>query len=272
MESELTRSLLAAVPIPVVLIGPDERIAGISGAAAALLGDGLIGRHYIMAMRQPALLEVIEATLRFRQAGTVRLVVTGPAREQTFRVTVTPVTGDGRGGILAAFEDITELEQAGQMRRDFVANVSHELRTPLTALLGFIETLKGAARDDPAARERFLNIMEREAERMNRLVRDLLSLSRVEAEERVRPTTRIDIVALIGQTAAALRQMTDGAAVSLTITGETGPVIIAADADRLLAELSVKLNAAAPDETTEAQDADPPTGHPPDTAAGVPRP
>ena len=97
MESELTRSLLAAVPIPVVLIGPDERIAGISGAASALLGDGLIGRHYIMAMRQPALLDAIETTLRFRQAGTVRLVVTGPAREQTFRVTVTPVTGDGRG-------------------------------------------------------------------------------------------------------------------------------------------------------------------------------
>jgi two-component system phosphate regulon sensor histidine kinase PhoR len=233
MNSELTRSLLAAVPIPVVLIGPDERIAGISGAAAVLLGEGMIGRHYIMAMRQPALLDVIEATLRFRQPGTARLVVTGPAREQTYRVTVSPVMGEGRGGVLAAFEDITDMEQAGQIRRDFVANVSHELRTPLTALLGFIETLKGAARDDPAARDRFLNIMEREAERMNRLVRDLLSLSRVEAEERMRPTERIDIVALIGQTAAALRQLTEGAGVSLAITGETGPAIIAADADQM---------------------------------------
>ncbi|MEY3307302.1 MAG: hypothetical protein RLZZ413_1340 [Pseudomonadota bacterium] len=233
MDSELTRSLLAAVPIPVVLIGTDERIAGISGAAAVLLGEGLIGRHYIMAMRQPALLDVIEATLRFRQPGTARMVVTGPAREQTYRVTVSPVTGEGRDGVLAAFEDITDMEQAGQIRRDFVANVSHELRTPLTALLGFIETLKGAAREDPVARDRFLNIMEREAERMNRLVRDLLSLSRVEAEERMRPTERIDIVALIGQTAAALRQMTEAAEVSLEILGETGPVIIAADADQM---------------------------------------
>jgi two-component system, OmpR family, phosphate regulon sensor histidine kinase PhoR len=122
---------------------------------------------------------------------------------------------------------------AAAIRRDFVANVSHELRTPLTALLGFIETLKGAARDDPAARERFLNIMEREAERMNRLVQDLLSLSRVEAEERVRPTERVDIVAHLGSAVAALRPMAEGAGVALQVTGEAGPLMIAADADQM---------------------------------------
>ncbi len=78
----------------------------------------------------------------------------------------------GRLGILVSFEDITPMEQAGQMRRDFVANVSHELRTPLTALLGFIETLQGPARNDPKAQERFLGIMGAEAGRMNRLVSD----------------------------------------------------------------------------------------------------
>ncbi len=104
---------------------------------------------------------------------------------------------------------------------------------PLTALLGFIETLKGAARDDPAARDRFLSIMAREAERMNRLVRDLLSLSRVEAEERVRPTARIDIVANIHAAVAALRQLSDSAGVTVAVEGEPGPVIVAADADQM---------------------------------------
>jgi two-component system phosphate regulon sensor histidine kinase PhoR len=228
VDSGLTAAILAGVPIPLVLIGPDERIAGVNAAGAALIGEGQVGRHYLMAMRQPALMEVIEAARR-GQVAQARLVLTGQAREQTFRVTASPVGA----GVLAAFEDITDLEHAWQMRRDFVANVSHELRTPLTALLGFIETLKGAARDDPAARARFLAIMERETLRMNRLVQDLLSLSRVEAEERVRPTTPVDLVALIGQTAAALRGMTEAARVRLEITGQPGPVMVAADADQM---------------------------------------
>ncbi len=233
MDSQFTRSLIAGLPIPVVLIGKDERIAAVSAAAAVMFGEAIVGRHYIIAMRQPQLLDAIEATLRFRQAGQARMVVTGPSREQTFKVTVTPVEGEARVGVLATFEDITELEQAGEIRRDFVANVSHELRTPLTALLGFIETLKGAAREDPAARERFLNIMEREAERMNRLVRDLLSLSRVEAEERVRPTERIDIVGHLGSAVAALRQLAETAGVVVEIAGEPGPIIVAADPDQM---------------------------------------
>jgi two-component system phosphate regulon sensor histidine kinase PhoR len=233
LETQLIRTLLAGIPIPVVLIGQDERISALSKAAAGLFGEAILGRHYIIAMRQPQLLDAIEATLRFRQPGQARLVVTGPAQEQTFRVTVTPVLGEGKAGVLAAFEDITEMEQAGQIRRDFVANVSHELRTPLTALLGFIETLKGAAREDPAARERFLNIMEREAERMNRLVQDLLSLSRVEAEERVRPTERIDIVGHLSLAVAALRQLSESAGVRVEVVGAAGPVIVAADADQM---------------------------------------
>lgn len=233
MESHYTRSLLAGVPMPLVLIGRDERIAVANTAAVGLFGDGIIGRHYILAMRQPGLMQAIEATLRDGQAGSARYVATSPARESTYRVTVSPVAGEDEAGVLAAFEDITEIEQAGQIRRDFVANVSHELRTPLTALLGFIETLKGAARDDPAARERFLSIMEREAERMNRLVQDLLSLSRVEAEERVRPTERIDIVAHLALAVAALRQVADSAGVRIEMTGDPGPLIIAADPDQM---------------------------------------
>ena len=233
MESQLTTSLMAGVPIPLVLIGADERIVAANSAAVALFGPGIEGRHYALAMRQPGPLDAIEGTLRHGQPGQARHVITGPAREITYRVTVSPVPGGPRTGALCAFEDITEIEQAGQIRRDFVANVSHELRTPLTALLGFIETLKGAARDDAVARGRFLTIMEREAERMNRLVQDLLSLSRVEAEERVRPTEKIDIVAHLALSIAALRQVADSAGVRIAVTGEPGPLVVAADADQV---------------------------------------
>jgi len=119
------------------------------------------------------------------------------------------------------------------MRRDFVANVSHELRTPLTALLGFIETLRNAAQDDPAARDRFLAIMEREAGRMNRLIRDLLHLSRVEAQERVRPTERVDLAAVIASAVAALRPQADGLGVRIAVDAGKGPWVVTADPDQM---------------------------------------
>ena len=233
MESQLVMSVLEGMPWPALLIDRAERIVAANALAKVLLGSGIEGRHYILTLRQPGLLDAIEGTLRHRQPGQARHVITGPSREITYRVQISPVTGEGQDGALCVFEDITDLEQTNQIRRDFVANVSHELRTPLTALLGFIETLRGAARDDPTARERFLGIMEREAGRMNRLVRDLLHLSRVEGEERVRPTEIVDVAALITMAVTALKPMADAAQVSVRITGETGAIKLPADADQL---------------------------------------
>ena len=237
MNSELLKSVLAGVPLPLVLIARDERIMAANGAATALYGAGIEGRHYVTVMRQPTLLDAIEGTLRHRQPSRTRLTVSGTGRETTWRVTTTPVSGEDAEGVLVSFEDTTDLEHAGQMRRDFVANVSHELRTPLTALLGFIETLKGAARDDAPARDRFLGIMEREAGRMSRLVSDLLSLSRVEAEERVRPSERIDILALLASSVTALRPMAAAAGVTIEVTGEAArpgaAIPVQADPDQM---------------------------------------
>ncbi|QYK40761.1 MAG: two-component sensor histidine kinase [Paracoccaceae bacterium] len=233
MDSQLTAALLEGVPLPLVIIGRDERIVAANAPARDLFGPGTVGRHYILAMRQPTLLDVIEGTLRHGQRGEARMVMTGPSAETTWAVTVSPVTGEGRAGVLCAFRDITEAVQIGQMRRDFVANVSHELRTPLTALLGFIETLRGAARDDPAARDRFLGIMEREAGRMNRLVRDLLSLSRVEAEERVRPSERVDVAAIAASVVTTLRPMADSMGLTLHLTGAAEPAMVMADPDQI---------------------------------------
>jgi two-component system, OmpR family, phosphate regulon sensor histidine kinase PhoR len=233
MQSELVKSILRGLPQPLVLLGADGRIVAANAAATELLGPAIEGRHYITVLRQPALLDAIEGTLRHRQPAHARYLVSGTARESVWKVLAAPVEGEGDAGVLVSFLDTTDMEQAGQMRRDFVANVSHELRTPLTALLGFIETLKGAAREDAAARDRFLSIMEREAERMNRLVRDLLSLSRVEAEERVRPTERVDLAGLIGACVTALRPMADEAGVALEVSGADQPVSVPGDPDQL---------------------------------------
>ena len=146
-----------------------------------------------------------------------------------------PGPGPGPGARLALviFHDSTQIENLGRMRRDFVANVSHELKTPLTAVLGFIETLRTSARDDPAARERFLTIMEREAQRMNRLVSDLLSLSRVEDEERVRPRSRIDLAPLVRRTLSTLKAVIENSGARIELQGLDGPVVVPGDDDQL---------------------------------------
>ncbi len=233
MRSDFPQALLAAIPLPTLFVSHDDRVGAMNDRAQALLGAGGVGRHYITVLRQPALLDCVEEALRLRQQRRIRYLTTDMGREAAYDVTASPVEGLYGSGVLVCFEDVTEREQAGQIRRDFVANVSHELKTPLTALLGFIETLRGPARDDPAARARFLEIMAREAERMNRLVSDLLSLSRVESEERVRPAARIDAVALVNSCVHTLRPMARAAGVKLSVTGHEAPVMVAGDADQL---------------------------------------
>jgi two-component system phosphate regulon sensor histidine kinase PhoR len=232
--TETARPILDAVPVPLVLVGGDERVVHANGPAVLLFGRALEGRHYVTALRAPAVLDCIEPVILGQQERAEgRLLALEGAREATWRVTVTPVPLSGRRGVLVACEDLTAVHEAGQIRRDFVANVSHELRTPLTALLGFIETLRGAAKDDPAARDRFLGIMEREAGRMNRLVHDLLSLSRVEAEERMRPTDPVDLAAVLRSVVLSLRPLADEAGVVVSLNGAETERIVPGDADQL---------------------------------------
>lgn len=225
--------LVEAVPLAALVIRRDERIVAANTAACKLLGQGIVGRHFITALRQPVLLDAIEGALRDGAVRRAEYQTSEGGHDATYRVAVRPLALDGVPGVLVSFEDITPLEQVGQMRRDFVANVSHELRTPLTALMGFIETLKGPARDDPAGQARFLAIMEAEAARMNRLIGDLLSLSRVESQERERPTDPVDPAELVRGTLRGLQGLADTAGVVLEAELPTEAFTLTGDADQL---------------------------------------
>ncbi|MDG4648827.1 ATP-binding protein [Roseibacterium sp. SDUM158017] len=207
-------TVIEAVPEPMLHLDSGGTIVASNAAARGLLGEWIQGRSYATVLRQPAILGRIETVQVDGAPGEARFELADSAGSTQFRVRISPLSRDraqeGQGGgarvpLLLHFTDITHLREAEEMRRDFVANVSHELRTPLTAVLGFIETLRGPARDDEAARERFLSIMEDEARRMNRLVSDLLSLSRVEAAERMRPSEMVDLAAVLDGAFAAIR-------------------------------------------------------------------
>jgi len=231
MPEDTLGHLLAAMPIPVLLVEAGERIAAANADALTLLGQQIQGRHFATILRQPELAEAIEGTLRDERPRQVRYLSNDGAHDTTFDVSCRYVPSSR--GVLVAFLDVTHMEQAGQMRRDFVANVSHELRTPLTALMGFIETLRGAAADDPAARDRFLAIMQDEAGRMNRLVGDLLSLSRVESQERVRPKDPVDLADKISSVLNAMRPLAEEAGVAFHYVKPDSPVMVPGDSDQI---------------------------------------
>src|SRR4029077_5680206 len=109
--------------------------------------------------------------------------------------------------LLMTFNDLTPLRRVEESRANFIANASHELRTPLAALLGFIETLQGTAKDDPAARSKFLEIMQGQATRMARLIDDLLSLSRIELNAHLQPNTLVDFSPIVRQVVYGLQTL-----------------------------------------------------------------
>ena len=223
-------NLINALPMPVLVIGAGSRISAANQPVEAIFGPDLMQRHYMSVVRQPGLIAAVDEVRQERHAQTARFTHRDGAKDISYRVVVAAAGPD----IVMTFEDRTASEAAGQMRRDFVANVSHELRTPLTALLGFIETLSGAARDDPAARDRFLGIMAHEANRMTRLVDDLLSLSRVEEDERVRPRAHVDLGALLGSVIKGLEPQAKDAGVAVHLALESPDEMVPGDAGQLV--------------------------------------
>ena len=226
-------SLMAALPMPALLVGDDDRILAANAAAARLFSRAPEGRLLTTVVRQPTVLHAVDGCRASHAPRSARYLTNDGQQDVTYAVSCGFVDLQEGRGVLACFEDVTHMEQVGQMRRDFVANVSHELRTPLTALLGFIETLRGPAREDAAARDRFLGIMEKEAGRMNRLVRDLLSLSQVEAEERMRPARRVNLVELVQGAVRTLAQVAEDADVSMVHEMPSEAVMVPAEADQL---------------------------------------
>ena len=227
MDTADLTELLEGLPFPAFVVSADERILAANMASSGIMGPTAVGRNIALAVRSPVLLEAIGKIL---QGASREEILVRHSDDRQFRVTLTPLRSRRA---LCVWRDMTAEMQSETIRRDFVANVSHELRTPLTALMGFIETLQGPAKEDAAARDRFLGIMEREAGRMIRLVRDLLQLSRVESEERVRPRNAIDLAAVLKAVAATVRPTADEKGSKIVIFGAEGEVPLIGDSDQL---------------------------------------
>ncbi|MEM9738809.1 MAG: ATP-binding protein [Pseudomonadota bacterium] len=225
--------ILRALPIPALHIGADRRIQIANDLARELLR--LKAEQNSLAasvIRNPALLECLEAALCERpRAGRVELPL-GPGSDQLWLVHVAPFRS-GAGGALIVMEDHTALRRAERARADFLANASHELRTPLTSLAGFIETMRGPAKDDPDAWSHFLDIMFKQTERMKRLIKDLLSLSRIEFSEHKPPQTVADVADVLVHVMASMQPLAAERDIKFVSHGPAEGLRAVADGDEM---------------------------------------
>jgi two-component system phosphate regulon sensor histidine kinase PhoR len=237
---------LEAIADPIMLVTGEHsddltgrRIVFANAAARALfrLPDDLGGgERLVSALRNPEVLEAIDESLF---GAVTREVFYEPrgVQERIWRVRTTPLEIEAGPARLALvhFRDETDSRRAEKSRVDFLANASHELRTPLASLSGFIETLRGHARDDPEAREQFLRIMTVQAERMSRLIDDLMSLSRIELNEHVPPSGSCDLALAVVDVVDTLKPMTAQKTVSLDLNlPERGAASVVGDRHQIL--------------------------------------
>jgi two-component system, OmpR family, phosphate regulon sensor histidine kinase PhoR len=214
----LTRLLLERLPLPVMLLDSGQRVLLVNRDMRAALGPALERKHLSAVLRNPGVLDAVDVTRRSGEPGSASFTIAGPV-ERHYEAYTARID---EGLVALLLHDITAIRRSEQMRADFVANASHELRTPLAAVTGFIETLRGPARDDEAARERFLAIMAQEAARMRRLIDDLLSLTRIELNEHVPPQGRVALEPIVRQATAALAPL--AAQDDITVSVAAGPL------------------------------------------------
>lgn len=210
---EAMAGALEGLPSPVIMLDAQRRVLYFNSLAADLWPALRQGDHISSYIRDPGVLEAVAGA---HPAMRPRQMVPYEQRVPIERHMEARISWIGQSqrqsdthapAIMIHLRDLTERERIDRLRTDFVTNASHELRTPLAALIGFIETLQGAARDDANARAHFLDIMARQAQRMARLVDNLLSLSRIEMRMHLKPQTSVDLTDIAEQVLADLQPL-----------------------------------------------------------------
>ncbi len=234
--------VLESLPDPVMLVaasdpesGAGPRLLFSNAAARDMLRVQRPGGLVAAAIRNPLVLEALEEAL-YGRIESDAVFEGGGALDRVWRAVARPLPSDGDQSLaLLLMRDETDARRNERMRADFLANASHELRTPLASLTGFIETLRGHAKEDPAARDRFLAIMSSQAERMARLIDDLMSLSRIELNEHIAPSGAVDLVLAVTDVLDALGPLASrrGARIESRMLA-AGQAVVVGDRDQII--------------------------------------
>ncbi|MCF6327670.1 MAG: ATP-binding protein [Devosiaceae bacterium] len=245
MPQKIILPVLDGLSAAIFIIDGNRKITFVNKSGRKNFGPNLVDLDFVQVIRNPDCLKAIDKVIHGKKSLQLEIGVQGTILT-TYKVNISRLgaksipenlkakNSDNWRAIIS-LEDISPIREALTMRSDFVANVSHELRSPLTAISGFIETLKGSAKDDHEAREKFLIIMEEQSQRMVRLIDDLLSLSKVQASEHLLPKNSVDLIAIIKQTIATLSPLAAAENVKINLEiAENIEAMVKGERDQLL--------------------------------------
>ena len=224
--------LAAAVADPLIIFDRTAIIVHANAAAFAAFGGIAPGMSLSLKFRAPEMQALLDGVLSGNVASDVVEYMEKLPVERAYRVSASSV-GHGTDLYVLVFKDQSEARRIDRMRADFIANASHELRTPLASIAGFIETLRGPARNDPAARDQFLQIMQSQTGRMARLIDDLLSLSRLEMKPYLKPGTEVDLRETVDSVIDSLGPLARENSVAIVRNYADGPLDVPGDRDEL---------------------------------------
>ena len=224
-KSAAADRIFEALPDPLIVVDNKREVVRANHAATDSFQTALTGRDLASGVRHPLLLRAVDSALADGISLAEEISLPAPM-ERSYSALVEPLGEGGEAGAVIVLHDLTPVRMGERMRADFVANVSHELRTPLSSLLGFVETLRGPAHDDADARDKFLGIMHEQAERMTRLIEDLLSLSRIEMDEHLRPQSSVDLRQVIAnvERTLAMKAQEHGMQIEVDVPQDLAPV------------------------------------------------
>ena len=240
-QAQLIEQIIGGLPSAAIVLDREGRVVALNEAATGIAPALSRGELALIGLRMPELVDAVRRAARRREPQRVEFFERVPL-DRWMEAFVTPVR-IGAGGepnvdlLLMTFNDLTPLRRVEEMRADFIANASHELRTPLAALLGFIETLQGTAKDDSVARGKFLDIMQGQATRMARLIDDLLSLSRIELNAHLQPNTPVDLPPIVRQVVDGLQTLARDRGVDIKVTIPSDSLLVLGDRDELIRAL-----------------------------------
>jgi two-component system, OmpR family, phosphate regulon sensor histidine kinase PhoR len=232
-----TAAILSGMVEGVLVVDGEGRLRLVNEAARHMLNleDHLLGRHYVEAVRQPGVVQQLGAALKGEHRPPIEVPLdrgsTATSGPRIFRAQATPASAEGGGAVLV-LHDISDLRRADRVRRDFVANVSHELRTPLTAVRGYVEALMEEP-TNPQQRKKFLEVIDRHTGRMERLVRDLLRLARLDAQQEIAELNTVDVASLFRSASADLSERIEKQNIHVDVRVESDAAVIEADPTKM---------------------------------------
>jgi two-component system phosphate regulon sensor histidine kinase PhoR len=240
-QAVLIDQLIGGFPGAAIVLDREGRVIAFNEPAVAIAPALRRGEPALIALRMPDLVDAIRRATKRHEPQRVEFFERVPL-DRWFEAFVTPVRLSAGANsvvdiLLMTFNDLSPLRRVEEMRADFIANASHELRTPLAALLGFIETLQGPAKDDSAARTKFLAIMQGQATRMARLIDDLLSLSRIELNAHLQPNTPVDLGPIVRQVVDGLHTLARDRGVEIKVSVPDETMMVLGDRDELIRAL-----------------------------------